>query len=57
MTDSSKILPNQTTVYNESYKLRIEYVSHDHPTLGSKVHKAEEKLFSKVTVLRGRSRA
>jgi len=29
---------------------RIEYASHDQPTVESKVHKAEEKLFKKVTV-------
>src|SRR6218665_933517 len=32
---------------------RIEYASHDHPTIESKVHKAEEKLFRKVTVEEG----
>src|SRR6218665_2263544 len=29
---------------------RIEYASHDQPTVESKVHKAEEKVFKKVTV-------
>ena len=38
---------------------RIENASHDHPTVESKLYKAEEKLFSKITVeadhvLRGR---
>ena len=29
---------------------RIEYTSHDHPTVESKLHKVEEKLFRKATV-------
>jgi len=29
---------------------RIEHASHDQPTVESKVHKAEEKLFKKVIV-------
>ena len=28
----------------------MEYISHAHPTVESKVQKAEEKLFRKVTV-------
>ena len=32
---------------------RIEYTSHDHQTVESKVQKAEKKLFWKVTVEEG----